>query len=238
MASHHLQSHSDPNYLLRLQNMHIDDAANAAANKRRSHSLNNSFGSAAAGGGGSIDSLHHHGGLMHKNAQPSATTSTVDYKLFDRNNIIAASKFGNNTNGATAAAKLYTSIGGGYVINNSPTHSLSGSSQHSGSPRASLTSAGGINIGPVYENIEYYAQSHHQTAPNEQTLMYGGNFESAHKKAQPQVPNNNGMMGNIYGSGGGAASRFAHTPQPQELEPTPIYENLPTATGKFFLFFF
>lgn len=234
MASHHLQSHSDPNYLLRLQNIHIDDAnaAAAAANKRRTHSLNNSFGSAASAAGGIDSSLHRDGGHMHKNA---IATSTIDYKLFDRNNIIAASKFGNNSKSIIDhhpnGTKLYQSIGSGYVINNSPTHSLSGSSQHSGSPRASLNCGGGINIGPVYENIEYYAQSHHMptSTVNEQSLMYGGNFESAHKKAQPQVPNNNGIMGNMYASGG--ASRFAHTPQPQEIEQTPIYENLPTATG-------
>lgn len=223
MASHHLQSHSDPNYLLRLQNIHIDDAAAAAA-KRRTNSLNNSYG----GGGGGVDLTMASrdggggGGHLHKNV-------SVDY----RNNILGASKFGAQKPAIDhSQGKLYASVGG-YVINNSPTHSLSGSSQHSGSPRASLTcgngGGGGLGmcVGPVYENIEYYAQPH----PNDHILMYG-NFESTNKKAQPQVPNNNGCMtANVYGGGG--VGRFAHTPQPQDVEQMPIYENLPTATGEY-----
>lgn len=212
MASHHLQSHSDPNYLLRLQNIHIDDAAAAAA-KRRTNSLNNSYGVDAT-------MASRDGGHLHKNV-------SVDY----RNNIMAATKFGVQKPVMDhSQGKLYAAVGG-YVINNSPTHSLSGSSQHSGSPRASLTCGNGgggvgICVGPVYENIEYYAQPH----PNEHVLMYG-NFESTNKKAQPQVPNNNGcMVANAYGGVG--VGRFAHTPQPQDVEQMPIYENLPTATGK------
>nr|XP_022903175.1 LIM domain-containing protein jub-like isoform X1 [Onthophagus taurus] len=59
----------------------------------------------------------------------------------------------------------------------SPTHSHSGSSHHSGSPRASIA----INPGPLYENIDYYAGR--STAP-----PYYHQIPLNMSKAQPQVP--------------------------------------------------
>lgn len=64
----------------------------------------------------------------------------------------------------------------------------------------------------VYENVEYYKGD----APN------SGEYGSNRVKAQPQV-----AIG--YASN---APRYAHTPQPVEMEPSPIYENLHTATGQ------
>lgn len=58
----------------------------------------------------------------------------------------------------------------------SPTHSLSGSSHHSGSPRASVAASA---VSPVYENIDYYgtkSQPYYHKIPGE-----------VYRKAQPQV---------------------------------------------------
>lgn len=58
----------------------------------------------------------------------------------------------------------------------SPTHSLSGSSHHSGSPRGSLAAS---TVSPVYENIDYYgskSQPYYHKLPGE-----------VYRKAQPQV---------------------------------------------------
>lgn len=102
----------------------------------------------------------------------------------------------------------------------SPTHSLSGSSsQHSGSPRASLIGGNAPlyepKTGPVYENLDYYKTSNDPT----------GYFESSNKKAQPQVPVGINALNN------GHIRRYAHTPQP-EYEPPPIYENLQVVSGQ------
>lgn len=109
-------------------------------------------------------------------------------------------------------------------LNNSPTHSLSGSSsQHSESPRTSLI--GGNNLiyelknGPVYENLDYYVTSNDSS----------GYFESSNKKAQPQVPVGNNTLPSSINNGN--IRRYAHTPQP-EYEPPPIYENLQNVSGQ------
>lgn len=240
MSSHHLQSHSDPNYLIRLQNLRLDDSAAAAvANKRRTNSLTSSSGS---------NNTHHSvstagTSIVAKDGQQIPALPIKTSAMYDRNNIVAASKFANSKSiyhEIQGKFPVASSPNAAYLINNSPTHSLSGSSQHSGSPRTSLVSTGpGTNvaalgydsrIGPVYENVEYYGQQPQVNDP----ILYYGHFESSNKKAQPQVPNNGvGLAVGLMQVGGGpGVGRFAHTPQPQDIEPTPIYENLPTATGK------
>lgn len=252
-----MQSHSDPNYLLQLQNLRIGGEESVS---RRTHSLNGSVsgieGLAKDGNG-----YHHIHQAMQANKHPSN-----DYKLYDRNNIISASKMSNskmNDNFVAPQAPPKNPHAAGsrssYIVNNSPTHSLSGSSQHSGSPRASLiTGAGGpisaqllyeqrMGVAPVYENIDYYGSTtalpqpqvvhhHHPSQPSQvaQHLMYAA------------------AAAGHYGGGGGGASydsgyrkaepqvsnssavgRFAHTPQPPDCnESAPIYENVLSVTGK------
>lgn len=192
--SSHLHSKSDPNHLLSLQDMHIND---------------------------SVVKNHLSG--------RSCSRDRSDTLLADLADSSASSKCLNSrSNGSDQLHNLSPQRGssfslpsGIYIVNNSPTHSLSGSSQHSESPIGS-SSLGGImvthdsRIAPVYENVEYYTQplsyEHHI-----------GNFESSNKKAQPQVPSN-GVQIMVGG-------RFAHTPQP-EVDSIPIYENLLEPTGK------
>lgn len=149
----------------------------------------------------------------------------VNPKNYDRNTILTSSKFPNQQQ----QHHQQHSSQGGYYLNNSPTHSLSGSSQHSESPRTSLIGAGQLvydaRSGHLYENLDYYSQH----SPTEQI----GYFESSNKKAQPQVPIGGGGGGGLVGSttNGLSTGRYAHTPQP-EYEPPPIYENLQQVTGQ------
>lgn len=173
MSSHHMQSHSDPNYLIRLQNLRLGGNESPS---RRTHSLN---GSVSA-----IETLAKEGNGYghHMHGPPPPLPATNDYKLnYDRTSILSAAKLASNNAHhnakmsqnfvapQTTMAKGYLSgTMSGYIVNNSPTHSLSGSSQHSGSPRTSLNAAIGGNshlvydpkLGamtvPVYENIDYY----------------------------------------------------------------------------------
>lgn len=199
--SHHSQSQSDPNYLLRLQNIRIDDS-----NRTRSMNIPSEPSDL-------IETITRDG-QQHINSRK--------YVPFDRNNIISASKFNNSrATDAFALVKQNAPLGTVYLGNNSPTHSLSGSSHHSESPRASLIGSM-VNHDPrtaplIYENIEYCTY----TAPPLDNTYYGS-FESTNRKAQPQVPTNGLQQ---------SSGRYAHTPQP-DLDPTPIYENLQSITGQ------
>lgn len=98
-----------------------------------------------------------------------APTQPRDYMMYERNNIIASSKYATPKQVETLTRQeendIYVQCAKPQVPPNaSPTHSLSGSS--TGSPRASLAT------NPVYENIDYYAN----------------NLPFYHGKAQPQVP--------------------------------------------------
>lgn len=123
-----------------------------------------------------------------------------DYTLYERNNIIASSKYATPKQVETLVTQkpledndIYVQCAKPQVAPNlSPTHSLSGSSQHSGSPRTSMA----VNPAPVYENIDYYSARNYYHSP-----------EGAYRKAQPQVPSGNR---NITRDG----------------EALPVYENL------------
>lgn len=199
--SHHSQSQSDPNYLLRLQNLRIDDS-------NRTRSMNIPSESSDL-----IETITRDG-QQQINARK--------YAPFDRSNIISASKFNNSkATDAFSLAKQNTQLGSVYLGNNSPTHSLSGSSHHSESPRASLignTVNHDQRTAPlIYENIEYCTYT---TPPLDNS--YYGSFESTNRKAQPQVPTNGLQQ---------STGRYAHTPQP-DLDSAPIYENLQSITGQ------
>lgn len=197
--SHHSQSQPDPNYLLRLQNLRIDDS-------NRTRSMNIPSEPADL-----IETITRDG-QQHIN--------TRKYVPFDRSNINLASKFNNSKATDAFASKQNVPLGSVYLGNNSPTHSLSGSS-HSESPRASLIGNMG-NHDPrtaplIYENIEYCTYT---SPPLDNT--YYGSFESTNRRAQPQVPANGLQQ---------STGRYAHTPQP-DPDPTPIYENLQSITGQ------
>lgn len=151
---------------------------------------------------------------------PAPQKPISDYKMYERNNIIAASKFATPKQVESIAQKIDDTAGYNNGANDiyvqcakpqslrsppSPTHSLSGSSQHSNSPRASIANYD-YSKNPVYENIEYYGKSvpyYHQVQRNIE-----GSYESSYRKAQPQVP-----IGNRQSF-------------PKDMETPPVYENL------------
>lgn len=80
--------------------------------------------------------------------------------------------------------------------------------------------------GGIYENVEYSAGSGKvQVTDLDFDLQ---KFESNNAKAQPQLKSLGGK-GNY--SQDGENLRYAHTPQPSDVEPSPIYENLQTISG-------
>jgi LIM domain-containing protein len=150
------------------------------------------------------------GAIESFTSEGPAQTKQNDYTLYERNNIIASSKYATPKQVETLISQkpveesdIYVQCAKPQVApNSSPTHSLSGSSQHSSSPRASMAA----NATPVYENIDYYS------GRNFQTPYYhsgDGNF----RKAQPQVP---------------AGNRNAN----RDGEALPVYENLQTLGHK------
>lgn len=109
-----------------------------------------------------------------------------DYAMYERNNIIASSKFATPKRVETIASQRVYEEDDVYVqcakpqapAASSPTHSFSVSSHTSGSPRTSMAT------NAVYENIDYKkgAQMPYYTSSNNPVN---------YRKAQPQVPSGN-----------------------------------------------
>ncbi|CAG9858287.1 unnamed protein product [Phyllotreta striolata] len=121
-----------------------------------------------------------------------------DYAIYERNNIIASSKYATPKRVETIASQrghedesLYVQC----VKPASPTQSLSGSSHNSGSPRASMA-ANSV----VYEYIDYNSKK------NQMPYYSGVNSSNSYRKAQPQVPSGGNKNG--------------------ESDGPPVYENL------------
>lgn len=145
----------------------------------------------------------------------AAPQKPVEYKMYERNNIIASSKFATPKQIETISSQkveendVYVQCVKPQAVNaSSPTHSLSGSSQNSGSPRASV--AAGQLTSPVYENVEYYGGRSNVYSP-----YYHSINQPEYKKAQPQVPTMNRYINNS-----------------NEVESLPVYENVHEFTTK------
>lgn len=216
MSSHHLQSLSDPNYLLRLQNLRLSDDATANAVQiahRRTSSLNGA--------------AENETGLNNKVPISAIRlpTSDDDYKLYDQNKFITASKL---TGPKAQSPKHQVNVAkatSAYRNNSSPTQSLGAISQQS-----------------VYENIDYYnpsipvtqqplpplpappppAYSHYVTSVSKSGIGCG-TYEVIGNSSKIQ-------------SNGATLNRFTHTPQPDESDSSHIYENLGNVSSKLQLF--
>lgn len=121
---------------------------------------------------------------------PHDYQKSSEYAMYERDNIIASSKFATPKNIETIASQKNLEENDVYVqcakpqvpVNCSPTHSMSNSSIHSSSPRTSIS----ISATPVYENVEYYPKR----ALPQQALYAREKLLSdsvTYKKAQPQV---------------------------------------------------
>ncbi|XP_030378639.1 LIM domain-containing protein jub isoform X2 [Scaptodrosophila lebanonensis] len=189
---------------------------------------------------GAIENFMHDGQQQHQQQHHQRMPSSEDYKLYERQNIIAASKY--------ATPKPVEQLGGnhGHGHTNGSHHSPlppPPSSPHIYAPTAQIL---GQRIAPqkhspVYENLDFYGAN--------------SQFESNYKRAQPQSPaSRQSAMLNDYllmqPIGGG---RFAHTPVPeatvhhnntlhnhghgqnnsqQHDEVAPIYENIIPHSGQ------
>lgn len=206
MSSHHSQSLSDPNYLLKLQNLRLsDDATNSSLPvlHRRTISLNGA--------------VENDVGFSNKVSVASTkrmqTPNDDEYKLYDQNKFITASKLTGPKAQSPKHQVDMIKVSEAYRNAASPTHS---NSQQS-----------------VYENIDYYnpaipvtqqplpppppAYSHYVSSMSKPSIGCG-TYE---------------IIGNKVQTNGGSLNRFTHTPQPDENDPSHIYENLGNVSSTF-----
>lgn len=80
----------------------------------------------------------------------------------------------------------------------------------------------------IYENVEYSSGSGRVTQVTDLDAIDMQKFESNNAKAQPQLKASGGKAS--YGQDV-ENLRYAHTPQPSDVEPSPIYENLQVISG-------
>lgn len=203
MSSHHSQSLSDPNYLIRLQNLRLtEDAANnpLQVSHRRTSSLN-----------GTVESDV---GSINKVPMPNSNRVPIDddYKLYDQNKFITASKLTGPKAQSQKHQMNVVKTASAYRNNSSPTHS-----QQS-----------------VYENILYY----NPTLPVTQQPLpppppaYSHYVSNASKSGVSSGTYE--VIGNRIQSNGSSLNRFTHTPQPDDSDPSHIYENLGNVSGKLY----
>lgn len=208
MASHHSQSLSDPNYLLRMQNIRLnDDATNSSlpVSHRRTSSLN--------GAAENEMGLNNKLPVANLNRLPP---SDDDYKLYDQNKFITASKL---TGPKIQSPKHQVNIAKGPIVyrnNASPTHSISQQS--------------------VYENIDYY----NPAIPVTQQPLPPPPPAYSHYVSSMSKPSIGCGTYEVIGnkSNGSSLNRFTHTPQPDDSDPSHIYENLGNVSSRFHGFFF
>ncbi|XP_024888192.1 LIM domain-containing protein jub [Temnothorax curvispinosus] len=200
---------TDTSYVQKLGYLHLgDDAADAGGATRISGSrpeaqvpvsrnaINRNDARASGRPVGAIESF-----IDGNSTDISRQAAATDYKLYERENIIAASRF--------ATPKPVEQI------------SAQQQQQQQNQTRASHQQA------PVYENIDYYPQQSQPHPPYYHPIesrkspkssprgsLVGDSYEGNYRKAQPQVP-----TGNRYQSGSPA----------KELPPyeaPPVYENI------------
>lgn len=207
MASHHSQSLSDPNYLLRMQNLRLnDDATNSTlpVSHRRTSSLN--------GAAENEMGLNNKLPVANVNRLPP---SDDDYKLYDQNKFITASKL---TGPKIQSPKHQMNIAKGSLVyrnNASPTHSISQQS--------------------VYENIDYY----NPAIPVTQQPLPPPPPAYSHYVSSMSKPSIGCGTYEVIGNklNGSSLNRFTHTPQPDDSDPSHIYENLGNVSSRFHGYF-
>lgn len=80
----------------------------------------------------------------------------------------------------------------------------------------------------IYENVEYSSGSGNRVQVTDLDAIDLQKFESQNAKAQPQLKPSSGKVN--FGQDT-ENLRYAHTPQPSDAEPSPIYENLQIISG-------
>lgn len=219
MSSHHSQQLSDPNYLLRLQNLRLNDDPATANVLQVAHRRTSSLNGAA-----------EHEIVVNNKMPVSANRMPInddDYKLYDQNKFITASKLTgpkaqSSPKHQVNLSKQQTAVANSAYRNNaSPTHSIGAISQQS-----------------VYENIDYYNPSIPVTQqplppPPPAYSHYVSNINKSNIGCSTYE-----VIGNKIQSNGSSLNRFTHTPQPDDNDPSHIYENLGNVSCKFVTFGF
>lgn len=208
MSSHHSQSLSDPNYLLRLQNLRLNDDANSSlpVSHRRTISLNGA--------------AENEAGLNNKSSVANSShvqaSNDDEYKLYDQNKFITASKL---TGPKTQSPKHQVNIAKASAIE---------AYRNSASPTQSISQQS------VYENIDYYNPTMPviiQQQPLPPPPAYSHYVSSMSK---PSIGcGTYEIIGNKVQSNGSSLNRFTHTPQPDDNDPSHIYENLGNVSSMF-----
>lgn len=208
MSSHHSQQLSDPNYLLRLQNLRLNDDGSGNVLQvahRRTSSLN--------GAAEHESSVNNKMPVIMNRMVP---TTDDDYKLYDQNKFITASKLmGPKTQSPKHQVNIAKATAAAYRNSSSPTHSIGAISQQS-----------------VYENIDYYNPSIPVTQqplppPPPAYSHYVSNASKSNMGCGTYE-----VIGNKIHSNGNSLNRFTHTPQPDDNDPSHIYENLGNVSSK------
>lgn len=201
--SHHSQSLSDPNYLLRMQNLRISPGTSMSVSHRRTSSLN----------GAAENDIG-----LNKNAAANVNRVAVeedDFKLYDQNKFITASKL--------TGAKVQ-----------SPKH-LANAANVSPAYRVSASPTNSISQQSVYENIDYYNPAipvTQQPLPPPPPPAYNHYVSKSNMGCGTYE-----IIGNKLPSNGNSLNRFTHTPQPDETDPSHIYENLGNVSSMSFSIF-
>ena len=81
--------------------------------------------------------------------------------------------------------------------------------------------------GGIYENVEYSSGSGRVQVTDLDAIDLH-KFESNNAKAQPQLKSSGGKINYAHEA---ENLRYAHTPQPSDVEASPIYENLQVVSG-------
>jgi hypothetical protein len=81
--------------------------------------------------------------------------------------------------------------------------------------------------GGIYENVEYQSGAGRVQVTDLDAIDLQ-KFESNNAKAQPQLKASGGKVNYAHEA---ENLRYAHTPQPSDVEPSPIYENLQVVSG-------
>lgn len=90
-----------------------------------------------------------------------------------------------------------------------------------------------INVNPYhpqYQQVQQQDGSIYENVTDLDAMEYNKKFESNNAKAQPQLKPS--QQAQIYSGMENNGIRYAHTPQPSDIEPSPIYENLQVVSGE------
>lgn len=162
-SHHHVQSLSDPNYLLRLQNLQIADDAQSTASTSSLYRANSLNGKSENGSSASLG------------RNPIATATKYNYMKAQDNSL------------AAQAQQLIHAQNLKHNFNGSPTHSQIALHAQTNSNVGLQPNLGVGYIAPVYENLDYGKTTTTTAASNQYISSGGGTYEIIGVKNEPKL---------------------------------------------------